>query len=379
MALIVGNLDFSDAVRYHYGQFPPPNVDHAALLPAVGDARAALGRYDQMLRTLHNSEILLAPLQRQEAVTSSRMEGTISNVDELLRIEADDDMDGATDPLRHRSEAIEVFLYQRALRYAQAAVKEGQPISGWLLRQSHGILLGFGRGAGKGPGEFKTMPNYLYDEVSRRVRFVPIDPETLPAAMSDLDRWIARADVEPTLQAAIAHVEFEALHPFNDGNGRIGRMIIPLMLWRRGLLAAPHLYISQTLESRRDLYVHHMREVSRSGAWTQWCQFFLESLCLQVERNLDISDRIRTLYEDMKGQFREVLASQWTIQALDYMFANPIFRNSRFVERSGIPAPSARRVTKLLVERGLLTTREPASGRRPALYAFEPLMKIVRV
>ena len=130
-------LDFSDAVFYHTGRFPPGNLNYEALFQAVGNARAALGRYDQMLKTLHDSEILLAPLRRQEAIASSRMEGTISTIDELLRVEAEDDLDDATDPTRHRTEAIEVFLYHRAMREAQASIEKGHPLSAWLIRSGN--------------------------------------------------------------------------------------------------------------------------------------------------------------------------------------------------------------------------------------------------
>lgn len=372
-------LDFSDAVYYHADRFPPDNLNYEMLFQAVGNARAALGRYDQMLKTLHDSEILLAPLRRQEAIASSRMEGTISTIDELLRVEAEDDFDDATDPTRHRTEAIEVYLYHRAMREAQASIEKGHPLSAWLIRSSHRILLSFGRGASKTPGEFKTHPNYLYDETTRRVRFVPIEPEQLPQAFEKLESWISRSDIEPLIQAAIAHAEFEALHPFNDGNGRIGRMIIPLMMWQRDLISVPHFYISRALENRRDEYIQRMRNISRSDAWTEWCLFFLEALCDQVDQNLRISAQIMHLYEEMKIRFREVLASQWLMQALDFMFANPIFRNSRFVESSGIPKPTARRMTRLLAQSGLLRTVIPASGRRPAMYAFEPLLEIVRI
>ncbi|MFQ5564952.1 MAG: Fic family protein, partial [Paracoccaceae bacterium] len=116
-----------------------------------------------------------------------------------------------------------------------------------------------------------------------------------------------------------------------------------------------------------------------SDEWTEWCLFFLEALCIQIDQNLRVSAQILELYEEMKIRFREVLSSQWLMQALDFMFANPMFRNSRFVKFSGIPKPTARRMTRLLAENDLLRTVIPASGRRPAMYAFEPLLEIVRI
>ena len=378
MRALSDRLDFADAVDYHYDRFPPTDIDYAKLARPLSSASAALARYDQMLRAMHNSEILLAPLRRQEAVVSSRMEGTVSTLDEVLRYEADQEAGAGHADTRSRTETIEVFLYHAAMRHAQEAMRNGAPISDWLIRSAHEILLDFGRGADMSPGAYKTEQNYLVDRNQRKVRFVPIGPEHLADGMAKLHAFIADDRWEPLVKTALAHVEFEALHPFKDGNGRIGRMLITLMLWRMGLISAPHFYISGYLEDHRDDYIGTMREVSRSGAWTDWCVFFLRALEAQSEKNLQIGEDIRALHDRMKDVFRDVLASQWHAAALDFIFAQPVFRNSRFTGHSGIPRPTAARFTRALVKRDLLTTIEPASGRRAALYAFEPLLKIVR-
>ncbi len=378
MAVMTQDLDLKNAVEYHYSQFPPANIDYGKLMQPLSSASAALARYDQMLKNMHNSEVLLAPLRRQEAVVSSRMEGTVSNLDEILRYEADrDDEDEIINP-RFRSEAIEVYLYHQAMRRAQASIQDGAPISDWLIRSAHKVLLGYGRGADMLPGEYKTEQNYLVDRNRKRVLFIPISPERLRDGMETFHNFTNNDSWEPLTKIALAHVEFEALHPFKDGNGRIGRMLITLMLWKQGVISAPHYYVSGYLEEERDEYIDRMREVSRSGAWTEWCIFFFQALETQAYKNLQVSEDIHRLYEEMKKIFREVLASQWHTTALDFIFSQPIFRNNRFTGTSGIPRPTASRFTRALVERGLLVTLEPASGRRPALYAFEPLLKIVR-
>lgn len=378
MAAITKELDFKNAVKYHYGQFPPADIDYGKLMQPLSSASAALARYDQMLKNMHKSEILLAPLRRQEAVVSSRMEGTVSNLDEVLRYEADREDDDEIMNPRFRSEAIEVYLYHQAMRRAQASIQDGAPISDWLIRSTHKVLLGFGRGADTSPGEYKTEQNYLVDRNRKRVLFIPISPERLRDGMETFHSFTNNDSWEPLTKIALAHVEFEALHPFKDGNGRIGRMLITLMLWNQGIISAPHYYVSGYLEEERDQYIDRMREVSRSGAWTEWCIFFFHALENQAYKNLQVSEDIHRLYEEMKSVFREVLASQWHTTALDFIFSQPIFRNNRFTGKSGIPRPTASRFTRALVERGLLATLEPASGRRPALYAFEPLLKIVR-
>lgn len=371
-------LDLTEAVEYHYDQFPPNGIDAGRLITPIASASAALARYDQMLKGMHNSEILLAPLRNQEAVVSSRMEGTVSTLDEVLRYEADQEESGDGHGGHYRNEAIEVFLYGRALTAAQRSIEQGAPLSSFLIKSAHKVLLGFGRGAHLSPGEFKTEQNYLADRMRRKVHFIPMRPEQLNDGMERLFSFIESADSQILIKTAVAHLEFEALHPFKDGNGRIGRMLITLMLWKYGAISAPHFYISSYFEERRDEYIDRMREVSKSGAWTDWIVFFLEALEAQAQKNLATAERIRDLYEELKREFPQILTSQWSTAALDFLFSRPVFRNNVFTKKSGIPETSAHRFTRILAERELIRTLEPAAGRRPALYSFEPLLQIVR-
>ncbi len=371
-------FDLNGAVDYHYGKFPPKIGDYSRLIKPLSRASAALARYDQMLKGLHNSDILLAPLRSQEAVVSSRMEGTVTTLDEVLRLEAEQEEEGDAARRNARSEAIEVYLYGRAIKMAQASIKDGAPISSWLIRSSHKMLLGFGRGAHLSPGEFKTEQNYLADRAKKRILFVPIRPELLNYGLENLFALINSDEWETLIRTAIAHLEFEALHPFKDGNGRIGRMIIPLMLWKAEVISEPHFYISEYFENHKDEYIDRMRDVSSSNSWEEWILFFLSAIAEQSNINLEIAQEINSLYNDMKERFRTLLSSRWTITVLDFVFTRPIFRNNVFTNKSGIPAPTAHKIAKTLLDAGLLTAVAPAAGRRSALYAFEPLLSIVR-
>lgn len=371
-------LDASDAIQYHYDQFPPASLDYARLLPQLVKATDAIARYDQMLKGMHNSEIFLRPLRNQEAVISSRMEGTVSTIDEILRYEANLD-DEVPEHSETRIEVVETFLYQQALRGAQSAIESGQPLSQHLLRTAHQTLLSYGRGAAESPGQLKTEQNYLADRARRKILFVPVSPERLQTGLDMLFDYISNSTDVPLIKAAISHVEFEALHPFKDGNGRIGRMLITLLLWQARIISAPHFYISGFFEENKDHYIDLMREVSASGDWTSWCEFFLEAIEKQAFKNLEVAENIRQLYERMKQEFSDTLASKWSLNALDYVFTNPVFWNSRFIRDSGIQAASAARITKVLHDQGLLRILEEPSGRRPALFAFEPLLQLVRV
>lgn len=378
MGYKIMDLILDNAVNYHYDKFPPSSLVYEQFVEPLVKATDAVARYDQMLKNMHDSEILLAPLRNQEAVISSRMEGTVSTMDEILKYEADHGDESGSAP-NVRSEVIETILYQRALKAAQGAMEEGYPFSQSLIKTIHQRLLSHGRGASKSPGKLKNEQNYLVDKLKRNILFIPISPEKLQDGLDNLFQYIETSTHPLLIKAAITHIEFEALHPFKDGNGRIGRMLITLMLWAFGAISAPHFYISSYLEDNKKLYIDTMRNVSKNNDWESWCKFFLESIRQQAIRNLTIAENIRALYEEMKDVFSNKLSSKWSVNALDFVFTNPIFRNNKFTSKSGIPAASAARFTRVLIEYNLLYTVEEAAGRRPALYSFEPLMELVRV
>lgn len=371
-------LNLDESVDYHYGKFPPKELDYGLLVQGLIEATDAVARYDQVLKGMHNSEILLAPLRSQEAVISSRMEGTISTMDEIFQYEADLGEGEGFNP-KARSEVIETFLYQETLRSAQEALHSGRPLTQSLIKALHQKLLSFSRGASKAPGEFKREQNYLGEKGKGKIRFVPISPEKLQDGLDDLFRHMEEESQPILIRTALAHLEFEALHPFEDGNGRIGRMLISLMMWKAGLISAPYFYISSYFEEHKDQYIDLMRDVSENGTWGNWCNFFLVAVKEQAIRNLEVAEDIGSLYEQMKVMFAETLSSKWSVTALDFVFTNPIFRNNRFTNGSGIPRPTAARFTRVLLEKDWIVCLEEASGRRPALYAFEPLLKLVRV
>jgi filamentation induced by cAMP protein fic len=370
-------LNFDDAVQYHYNQFPPQSLDYALLMPSLLKATDALARYDQMLKNMHNSEILLAPLRNQEAVISSRMEGTISTMDEIMQYEAD--YGEGNDSTEVRSDIVETVLYQRALKNAQGAIEDGYLFNKFLLKTMHQQLLSYGRGANKSPGAFKHEQNYLADKGKRAILFVPISPEKLEEGLDKLFNYI-NYDATPILaKTAVSHLEFEALHPFQDGNGRIGRMLITLMLWQSKAISAPHFYISGYFEEHKERYTELMRQVSQTGNWNEWCQFFFEAIYWQAGHNLKIAQNIHALYEEMKSIFTETLSSKHSLAVLDFVFTYPVFRNSRLSELTNIPPATANRFTKAILEKGILSLKEEASGRKSALYSFEGMMELVRV
>lgn len=363
-------------VHYHQGQFPPVAIEWEKLIPLIGSANAALARYDGLLSAIPNASVLLSPLTTQEAVLSSRIEGTQATMGEVLEVEAGGDPEGMTGP--RRADAEEVLNYRRAMRITTAEL-ESRPLSQHLLRQAHAVLMEGVRGRDKAPGGYRRQQNWIGEHQCpiEEASFVPVPQIQLAQGMDDWERYLLRIDVlDPLVQLALTHVEFEALHPFEDGNGRLGRMLIPLFLFSRRLLSGPHFYVSAYFEQRRDEYYDRLRAVSRSGEWTAWCAFFLEALRTQAMENEVKARLVLGLYERVKLQVVDATHSQHAIRAVDFLFQTPIFKGPDFTAGAGIPRPTATRILGLLREAGLLTTLREGRGRRPGFFAFRDLLNV---
>lgn len=347
------------------------------MVPLIGQANAALARYDGLVAAVPNAGVLLSPLTMREAVLSSRIEGTIVTMSEALEIEA-----GAGDGIGQpkRDDAEEVWNYRRALVSAAQAVKE-RSLSLHLLRGAHMLLMQGVRGRDMSPGAFRNEQNWIgppgcsIDQAS----FVPIPQEHL---LSGLDRWVdyvqSRTEPDPLVQLAVIHAEFEALHPFKDGNGRLGRMIIPLFLYERGVLCGPNFYMSAYLETHREQYVDKMQAVSATGDWTEWCSFFLEGLIEQASENQAKARAVVDLHARMQREVAEVTRSRFSNLAVDFIFSRPVFSTTGFIDESGIPRQTAFRMLRALVgERAqMLKLLRKNSGSRAAMFCFPELIDI---
>ncbi len=363
------------SVRYHRGAFPPSNMDWEKLIPFLGPASAALARYDGVLSAISNPEVLLSPLTTQEAVLSSRIEGTVATMTEVLEFEAKDEPDDTDE--RKAADIYEVLNYRQAIRQAKDLLAD-LPLSGRLIRAAHETLLQGVRGRNKAPGEYRKIQNLigLPGCTEDNARFVPIGAGDLPDGMSAWEKYLNSKEPDALVQLAIVHAEFEALHPFLDGNGRLGRMLIPLFLFERKLLAAPTFYLSAYLEARREEYYDRLLAVSRDGDWTGWCVFFLGALTTQAESNTRKAKQILHLYETKKSWIVDQTHSQHAMRALDFMFDRPIFRSSDFVAHGGIPKDTAWRILRVLRDEGLLRVVREAVGQTTAVLVFPELLNI---
>jgi Fic family protein len=365
----------SRPVCYHTGKFPPKRLDWERLIPLVGPASGAIARYDGLLSAVPNAGVLLSPLTTQEAVLSSRIEGTQATMGEVLEYEAG----GAAETFDPKKvdDIHEILNYRRAMREAVEQLEQ-LPLCQRVIKQIHATLLDGVRGHDKARGRYKPIPNYIgvMGCSLEQARFVPIAPEHVEEGMSRWEKHLHAPALDPLVQLAIAHAEFEALHPFLDGNGRLGRMLIPLFLYERKLLHAPVFYLSEYLEANREEYYDRLLAVSSRNDWSGWCRFFLKAIVEQAAQNEAKARRILELYQKTKEWVVNTTHSQHSIRALDFFFNQPVFSSSHFATGSRIPAPTARRILKLCHDNGLLKEIHAASGRKPAILAFPELLNI---
>ena len=332
-------------------------------------------RYDGALNTIPNASILLSPLITQEAVLSSRIEGTQATMGEVLEFEAEGESKKI--PKEKVEDIYEVLNYRKAMWHAFEILKE-LPLCQRVIKEAHGVLLTGVRGHGKAPGEYRKIPNWIGPPGCKieDATFIPVSPEKIQDGMDKWEKYIHEDKPDRLVQLAIIHAEFEALHPFLDGNGRLGRMCVPLFMYKIGLINSPMFYISEFFEKRRDEYYERLLAVSRDDDWTGWCKFFLKAVLDQANKNHRKVSSILKLYEEMKNKIVELTHSQYSIHTLDFIFSRLIFKSTDFTGFAGIPTPTAKRILAVLRKNQILTTLTEPSGRRSAMYMFGELLRI---
>lgn len=351
---------------------PPEGLDYERLAPRLGPSTRALARYDGLLEGLINPGVMLSPLTNQEAVLSSRIEGTQATVDEVLKYEA-----GMEFEAEKTRDIQEIRNYRKALILAREYLAD-RPLNLWLIQSMHEVLLDSVRGKDKTPGKFRIDQNWLGFEGCQmeQATFVPPAPLQLRDHLEAFERYLASDDKDTLVQTAIAHAQFELLHPFKDGNGRIGRLLIPLFLYQKRVLSTPMFYISEYLESHRDLYYARLQAISREGDWMGWVEFFLDAVVEQAKGNTVRVRGILDLYERMKARIGDLTRSPHVLKILDTLFDRPIFQTGDFASRSGISKNTLSPILRQLREAGVLTVVREHRGQHSAILAFPELLNI---
>lgn len=351
----------------------PPSLDMAALAMPLAEAAEAIGELNGVGQQLPNPYLLISPLQRREAVSSSNIEGTYSSISEVLMLEA-----GASSDVT--SDTREVLNYSRALSGALRELND-LPLCLRLIRNAHARLLSNivskTRGAHIVPGEFKKDQNWIggSNRSIERARYVPPPPLETAACLDQLEKYIQRDDKSaphPLIDAALVHYQFEAIHPFPDGNGRVGRMLISLLLHERGAQKLPLLYMSEFFEDNKDEYIDLMFEVSRSGAWTPWIRFFLSGVCKCSKQTVTLIHNLMALKAKYEAQIKASGKSARQLALIDMIFEFPIFSIPETARRTGTTYRGASKIVQKLVEAEIV--KEVRGAQSPKLFVASDII-----
>lgn len=352
----------------------PPELeldwDLAGLL---SEADRALSELSGTGRLLPNPHILISPYLRREAIQSSRIENTHAEMEELFHFEAENE--------EQRPDVREVANYVNALENGLLQCRE-MPICSRLVTDLHERLLRNVRGGGTHltPGEYRRSQNWIGPPgcTLEEATYVPPPPEEIGAALSEWEKYLNEAQREPDLiQCALMHYQFEAIHPFLDGNGRVGRLLVTLFLCQRDLLSQPLLYLSAFFEKHRDEYYRRLLAVSREGDWRGWIEYFLRGIREQSKEAIADAKRILDLYDQLrrKLQGRKHLP-HLCLPILDSLFNNPMLSVASACERNGWNYQSATKAVSVMVELEIL--REITGQRRNKLYLAEEILVSMR-
>ncbi len=350
-------------------------ADWLALIPSLSQANRSLAEYSGMLRRLPNSDLLLSPLRLQEAVLSSRIEGTLATMSDVLQFEAGE----LPDREARRQDIEEILNYRSALDEAIENLRT-RPFSLNLLLKLHKLLLSSVRGHNKAPGRFRKQQNYIGSRVGgvEQIRFTPPDWMKLEHSLSNWEKYY-HSEEEPLVRLACIHAQFEFLHPFLDGNGRIGRLLIPIFLYEKGLLSQPSFYLSEYIEAHRDEYIRHLNELGRTKlAWRNWTAFFLNAVGQQARQNATTADAILALYERLKGQFIAATKSRYAVPLLDAIFQLQYFQTSQLQWKADAPStPTLMTMLRALEQKKVVRVFRSPAGRRPSIWWLPALMELI--
>ena len=333
-------------------------------------ALIALGRLDGVSSLLPDVNLFLYTYVRKEAVLSSQIEGTQSTLSDLLLFEL---KEAPGVPL---DDVIEVSNYVQAMEHGLKRVRGGFPISNRLLREIHEVLLSRGRGAGKAPGEFRRTQNWIGGSRPGNARFVPPPPQRVEESMAALEEFLHDERTSPLLKAALAHVQFETIHPFLDGNGRVGRLLITLLLCAEGILRDPLLYLSLYFKQHRATYYELLDGVRRGGDWEAWVEFFADGVAETAEAAVETARRLLEVAERdrdrIRGRGRAAGSAEIVHHSLQSM---PVCTVPRLAKRTRLTLPTVLKALGVL--EGIGVVREVTGKKRHRVYHYDAYMEIL--
>lgn len=350
-------------------------IDLAGLITLVGKAHSALSNYNGALIHLINPQILLAPMTTKESTMSSRIEGTQATFTEVLQHDAGENFNTNKD-----REIQEVLNYRSAMAYAVDLLKERPFIHLNMIKNIHKVLLSGVRGENKDRGEFRKIQNWIGPKHStiETASFVPPPPNKIIDYLDEWEKFINSEYEDVLIQLAIVHAQFEIIHPFLDGNGRLGRLLIPIFLYSKEYLSQPIFYLSEYFENHREEYYSSLRNITADNNWQGWIKFFLRAIIEQSKINTKKINQILELSAKMKDIIQETTKSQYTSGIIDAIFSQPIFSTTTFLKSAHIPnRKTAISILQKLAEKNVIQMEREARGNRSSLYSFRELLEII--
>jgi len=351
----------------------PPEIPWTVeLIALLSEADRELGELAGLGRLLPNPHLLIRPFVRREAVLSSRIEGTQASLSDLYAYEA-----GQLALFEATSDVREVYNYVRALEYGLERLQD-LPLSLRLIREMHALLLEGVRGEHLTPGEFRRSQNWIGPAgcTLEEAPFVPPPVAEMQEALDAFEKFLHQPlSLPPLVRLGLIHYQFEAIHPFLDGNGRIGRLLITLLLCAWGLLPQPLLYLSAYFEAHRQAYYDLLLAVSQKGAWKEWLTFFLRGVKEQARDAVSRARRLQILREKYRERLQTARAAARLLQVVDFLFAQPVFTVKRVGDTLGVDFSAAQRYVSHLEEEGLV--EEITGQARNRIYRASELLKAI--
>ena len=348
---------------------PVPPVDVSPVYGKLDLANQALGRLDGLHASLPDTGMLLYFYNRREAVLSSQIEGTQSSLSEFLLYESE--------LVPPSDDITEVSNYVGALQHGLRRLQSGFPLCNRLLREMHELLLKTGRGSDKQPGEFRQSQNWIGGTRPGNAMYVPPPVAEMEEVMSDLERYLHREQPHLPLlvDAALAHAQFESAHPFLDGNGRLGRMLVVLLLYSRGVLREPSLYLSLYLKTHRDLYYRLLQQTRTEGAWGPWIEFFLDAVRFTAEEACTTARRIQDVFHADRMRLRAMPRAGSMLQMHEYLQRHPLTDVQHAARAIGISVTTAGLAMERMIQARIVS--EQTGRRRGRIFVYREFMSIL--
>lgn len=349
---------------------PEPALQLTRLYPHLEKATLALAELNSIQKAIPNTSLFIYMYVRKEALLSSQIEGTQSSFSDLMLFEHHQKTEVSLEDVE------EVSNYVKAIHFALQRLKEGFPLSLRLLREIHSILLSGGRGSGKLPGEFRRSQNWIGGTRPGNALFVPPPVDHLDECLHDFENFLHDETLPVLIKAGLIHIQFETIHPFLDGNGRLGRLLITLILCLNGILGEPILYLSLYLKQNRQTYYALLQEVRTSGTWETWLEFFLDGIYMSAKQAIHTAEQINALFKNDSQKIANLGRARFSCEhVFEYLKKLPQVTVPLLVSELKMSAPTARSALNHMIQIGII--EEMSAKKRDKVYVYSTYLDIL--